>query len=702
MTRFKTILSLICLVVLSNLSLMVYFEVKQKNVLESFTRFGMDNQLWQFFQFSREFQKLNEVVSHFNPSRQDELTLRFDIYIGRIHLLSEKSIDANAMLQDKSALQTKLKPLQDYVLRYDKLVANAAWQKEDWQQFVMDTHNQLAAVDGLIAEAREQDSKAVADYRAQIQHLGELRLMLGLIQIFLLIVFAAMGLYAYWQNEISRKIQAETMRNLAQAKGEADVANAAKSRFLAHISHEIRTPLTSVLGYAERLARKPLGTEALREVQHISDSGTHLLDLLNKVLDFSKSGQNKLTLLNETLDFRVLKKELESMFQLMAKQKGLQFQVILSDDLPEYLSLDVGKFRQILINLIANALKFTTYGFVRVNIYGKPQEAHYQLYATVWDSGCGIEPADQARIFSPFEQSERGQLVGGTGLGLALSRDYARLMQGDIVFCSKPGRGSEFTCYVATQIVAPPLSNPATCHPSEAELAQSLASGLATQKILIVEDQQVNREMICAMLNDCGVQTLTANNGLEAIEQVAQHPEIDQILMDYQMPKMDGIQAATVLRDQGYQKPIYLLSASVLDDELAASGRVFDGQLLKPYQLLELLQLLNHGHSQVAVEQRQPLNAELAKSSLGERYLSLCQKGLARIADLEQDYQQAIAAHEVLEAQRHAHSAKGIALQIGAQILAEHWTQLEANPVAPEMQQLVAARQDAFMALERM
>ena len=700
MTRFRIIAAIICIVLLANFSMMVHFEFKQEKALNYASESGIDNQLWQFFQLHNEFQRLRESVQHGNPAELDPIQLRFDIFYSRIQSIAAGEIEAAPLFQ-YADLSKPLAPLLLYIHDGAKTLEKSPIATQDWQAFKQKTIAQEPNINLLIQEARTQVAKAVDDNRKKIRDWGELRVILATLQMLLLLIFAGLGLYALWRSEKSRQALADTAISLQEARQQADVANEAKSRFLAHISHEIRTPLTSILGYTDRLSRKSLAAEDHREVSHIAKSGTHLLHLLNNVLDFSKSEQNKLCLMNETLNFNQLKQDLETMFEVMAQAKSIQFKIQLAADLPANVILDAGKFRQIMMNLISNSLKFTQAGKVSVTFYGQTHPEHYQVYATVCDTGCGIKASDQARIFSPFEQSESGQLAGGTGLGLALSRDYARLMHGDIQFSSQEQVGSEFIVNVQSiKTDAPPNT-------TYQQANQSFISNksLADKLILVVEDQAINREMICEILHDFGAKTLEAANGLEAVSQAQQNPQIDDIIMDYQMPDMNGMDAAVRLRADGWQKPIYLVSASPLSELQSKEGfSAFTGHLHKPFTIDEIVALLNHQSQPSEERAAQPviLNASKAMQGLGfsaERFWPLCQKGLQRIEYLENQFVEAMNHEARQDAIRHAHSAKGIALQIGAELLAEHWAQLETSPNVLPISDLMALRQHTQQAL---
>jgi len=699
MTRFRLILSFVCIVLIVNFSLIVHFELEQKRELERANQLGMDNQLWQFFQLSSEYARLREALQYGDRHQLDEINLRFDIYFSRINGFANNQVKLPSSVSKEALDMALLKPLVDYIHFGVEILKHDPINKTNWVLLNQRTKEQQEAVNNLIQAARSHDSRSIDDYRKNIMYWGELRILLATTQIIILLLFAALGVYALWKTETSRKKLAEFAVTLQEARLQADVANAAKSRFLAHISHEIRTPLTSILGYTDRLLRKnTLDKEGRREIGYIENSGTHLLSLLNNVLDLSKSEQNKISLIIETISLKQLRLELEAMFNMMAKEKGLRFNVFFDDGLEIDLSLDAGKLRQILINLLGNSLKFTQRGAISLTLYGEYGVDCYLLHAAVVDTGCGIKAEDQSLIFSPFEQSKLGQLAGGTGLGLSLSRDYARLMKGDIIFSSQEGEGSEFIVTIETQVV--------TASVGTSLIGQSQQPSLMGRIILVVEDETINREMICGILQDFGATTLQACNGFEAIFQVKQHPAIDSIIMDYQMPQMDGMAAAGILRQQQWKKPIYLVSASPLEELQQEAGFVaFSGHLRKPFKIDELLLLLGKWQDNNYKQAGGLLDYQTAIHSLGfkfERYLALCQRGLNRVAELELLYKSALKQQELNEAVRYAHSAKGIALQIGAIILGQHWSALEVEPDYAVIAVLNQVREDTQKELDKL
>ncbi|GAB5386819.1 MAG: hypothetical protein Alis3KO_39420 [Aliiglaciecola sp.] len=349
----------------------------------------------------------------------------------------------------------------------------------------------------------------------------------------------------------------------------AETRNRSKDRFLAHLSHELRTPLTSILGYTEVLLSSEKGALAQTELNVILNNGQHLLGLLNNVLDLSKIAVGK-------LDFNITKVKLNSLlaeiFSLMhvhADNKGLQLKVESAEALPEWVFVDATKLRQILINLVYNAIKFTDKGIISINVSTNFDNGKEMLSFDVTDTGQGI-PADMLdNIFKPFEQVEDivSRKEEGAGLGLAICSELVKRMGGDICVESKLNCGSRFSFYVDPGDLKKQQR-------SMLDLNQQLDSkdsnGLAslTGRVLVVDDIEDIRTLIGHFCLSFGLQVEYAENGLEAIErQKLAHMEnqpFDVILMDIHMPKLDGRKAIVELRNLGFSNPIFAITAATM------------------------------------------------------------------------------------------------------------------------------------------
>jgi signal transduction histidine kinase/ActR/RegA family two-component response regulator len=369
------------------------------------------------------------------------------------------------------------------------------------------------------------------------------------------------------------------MQEQGRLKLEADAANRAKSDFLAMMSHEIRTPLTSVIGFAEFLQRANADPESAEFSAIIVRNGQHLLSLINDILDMSKIESGKLTL--ERVPFcptEVAAAAVSSM-QGQAEGRGIGLALHFDGPLPSAALGDPTRWRQILLNLVSNAVKFTERGTVDVHLGYRGADA--MLVCTVRDSGIGMSPEQLERLFKPFEQADSSVMrrFGGTGLGLHLVQRLATAMGGKVGVDSTLGQGTTVTVAVHA-----PLADGAALQrvPSVGEIKRSAAPPQLAGRVLLVEDGADNRLLIGALLLECGLDVVYAEDGEEGVR-LAQSSAPDLILMDIQMPRMDGISALRHLRARGCASPAIALTANVLHAErMRYLEAGFDACLAKP------------------------------------------------------------------------------------------------------------------------
>ncbi len=375
------------------------------------------------------------------------------------------------------------------------------------------------------------------------------------------------------------------------AKQAAENANKAKSEFLANMSHELRTPLNSVIGFAQILCQdtsfKPEQQERLRIINR---SGEHLLSLINNILEMSKIEAGQTTLNETDFDLHAVLQDLQDMFCLKVQKKGIQFVLDPDSDLPQYISADEGKLRQVLINLIGNGVKFTDIGgiIVRAKVEKAPENSEYQLLQLeVEDTGPGIAEEELHKLFVPFEQTTAGhQIKKGTGLGLAITQKFINLMGGEITTTSTLGVG---TCF---QLLIPIRFSKSQYFPEIAERGKVI--GLAPEqreyRILVVDDQPDNRLLMLDLLGSKGFSVQEASNGREAINMCkAWRPDL--IWMDLHMPEMDGYEATKQIREWESQleppavtTKIIALTASVFGERELVLASGFDNYLMKPFR----------------------------------------------------------------------------------------------------------------------
>jgi len=398
---------------------------------------------------------------------------------------------------------------------------------------------------------------------------------------------------------------AETFNRMAdricERTEELERANHVKGAFLANMSHEIRTPMTSIIGYAELCRSDQLDHEEReRYLEIVVQSSGQLLELINEVLDFSKleSGRTAITL--TSCEPAPVVAEVVTLLEQTAREKGIELHACVDGQIPATVETDPARLRQILVNLIGNALKFTEEGDVSV-VLGLDAEAE-QLVIDVVDTGIGMSPGAAARVFEPFVQADdsMSRRFGGTGLGLSISRSLACLLGGDIGCDSEQGEGSRFRLTVATgSLEGVELREVADLgevgQRSEVPaLAQVDLSGL---RVLLAEDVAVNRALVKHLLQRAGIQVRQATNGREALEEGLASLEVgrpyDVVLMDMQMPVMDGYEATRRLREAGYTGSIVALTAhSVVGERTKCLRAVCDSFATKPIGEARLLRIV--------------------------------------------------------------------------------------------------------------
>lgn len=386
---------------------------------------------------------------------------------------------------------------------------------------------------------------------------------------------------------------------LRQSMEEAEAANHAKTAFLSNMSHEIRTPMTAILGFTEVLKRNRNTDEGERQrhLATISNSGTHLLELINDVLDLSKVESGAMEVETIPCKAAYISNEVVHVLKVKAREKGIDLNIEVASELPEHILSDPSRLRQIVTNLIGNAIKFTEQGGVTVRIDYAEDEHDPRLQIAVIDSGIGMSEKQLSTIFEAFIQADASitRRFGGTGLGLSISRKLALAMQGDIIVTSEEGKGSSFMLTLPVGDISDVrMLSVDEVYASFSEV-ETIARRIWTfpkSRALVVDDGPENRELLSVVLGDLGIDIDTAENGKEGLD-AALAGSYDVVLMDIQMPVMDGYQAVAAMREQGLTLPICALTANAMkgyEQRVLEAG--FSHYMTKPIDLDRLTSLL--------------------------------------------------------------------------------------------------------------
>lgn len=655
-------------------ALILSYEFKAQTILKAFNTPEQQQKLKDARSANKEYSFFERALTEYQtkPSDQnrDKVQASYKVFASRINDYQSGAFPS--LSRNNPQVEKHLPPIVKWLEATTPKIATISPEQVD---AISQSADRMSPNLRQVVNALDARYSQILDAK-KIKVMGLLkeRTALNVVLLGAMLIFSLVTLRTLWRNQ-------KTLLQLKEAEQKAQTTNQAKSHFLASISHEMRTPLTTILGYAELMQKMDHQPQIEQKyLEHIIHASNHLQTLLGNVLDMSKIEAGHFVLNESVLDTRLLINELNGMFGPLAEKKGITLIIDADSKLPAAVALDTVKWRQILLNLLSNAIKFSDAGEVHCTLSWKPlQNTQIELIATVSDQGLGISPAEAPLVFCPFEQTQSGIFKGGTGLGLALSKEFAQKMGGNLSFVSQVYAGSTFTATALATIQA------------QAAIAPCVNSQLNGLVILLVEDQEINRELMRQILCHANASVLEAENGKQALDVLAKNPQINALVIDRNMPELDGIATIEAMRLQGYCVPTLMVSAGLQPSSEEIQRIGLNGWLGKPFTERELIDSIARITQAVNPHFQAITHADItadefeisryfnpaAPHRLGfsaERFATLSQKGLNRIDEILAQLANQHNAHEYC---RLAHSGKGIALQIGADRIAQLLEQIE-------------------------
>jgi signal transduction histidine kinase/DNA-binding NarL/FixJ family response regulator/HPt (histidine-containing phosphotransfer) domain-containing protein len=572
---------------------------RQVSLLSGTVRYEGDNLVWSFFQVESEFLQLRDMLREAQMEPADPVRAevtervqqRFELFASRLPLVQPDRVARLVNFGQEHVLT--MAALDAFMRKHDPVLAENASRpltREAATNALADLSVLFDPIHDLTLRANQRIAENVGDRNDAVRDQVRLSMGLTVFQSLLTLAFAMLTLRQFRSLARSRWELQQVANTLQEARAEAVAASQAKSAFLANMSHELRTPFNGVLGMLALLDSDRLDAEQADYLRTARESATHLLDLLNDILDISKLESGRLEIVPHALDLNRLLRDVRALMALSAEAKGLTLTVHVTPELPTWLMADGKRLKQILFNLMSNAVKFTDKGEVSLTVNTRwapadTQDAEpvHKLRFVVRDSGIGMDEAMRARLFQRFSQGDdsTSRRFGGTGLGLEISRSLARMMGGDITVDSKPGMGSVFTLSLDLPGAQPDmleaLNAPADLRPPASPGAQDAGEGL---DLIVADDHPVNRKFLRILLRRMGHRVRLASNGAEAVALVVEQVP-DLIFMDVHMPVQDGLQATRTLRAGPAQMSRVQIVALTADAFADTRQRVFDAGMNK-------------------------------------------------------------------------------------------------------------------------
>ena len=550
---------------LVTLTPLAWIQWQQFKMLDDVSTNQVDSIMWQAYQLERELSvldaQLHEAV--INPEGVDPygLTERYEVFLSRIDLLTK--IPRRDLIEGTPEYTKAIGAINAFVAQADPMFAEPEALMQDRVKLVtLD-----AGLDMLLlpaAELTREANRAVARFvderNDQLRQQSMLVITLAGVQSLVMLIFVVVLVRHIRRQQQQYSRLQKLSRELSDARDQAEAANHGKSVFLANMSHEIRTPFQGLLGMLNLLDEPNLSSQQRDYLQTARDSALHLLGVLNDILDVSTMESGTLKLSEAPINLRGVVDEVEGLMQVAANDKGLELHVYAASDLPEWVMADATRVRQIMFNLINNAIKFTPQGSVIAEV-SRPSNGQSGVVITVRDTGVGMDAQTVDNLFTRFFQADNSlrRRIGGTGLGLEISRNLARMMGGDIHVSSQLGVGSVFTVT---------LNLPETAEPAQEAFAHSSHGSGRRLKVLVAEDHPINLKYMNILLEKMGHDAVFCENGEEALQLLARQP-FDVVLLDYHMPVLDGLATTEAIRqldNPSADIKVILVTADVVND----------------------------------------------------------------------------------------------------------------------------------------
>lgn len=586
------------------MAVMLFLQLTQRQSIHHTSQIENDSITAMVFQYEREFlrfrQELRGMVAEGTPPDLDNVRLRLDIFTSRLGLLRDNP--SIALLQERPEYADVVPTVEQLVLQAEHLLSLDAPDLKALADLLKEFNIIGPAVQALSMAAISQVSVLVERQANTLLRQNDLIIWLTLAQLIVLLIASASLLVRHRKQEQQQLEWRQLNDNLVAAALQAECANRGKSQFLANMSHELRTPFNGMLGMLGLLEGTALTARQSGYVRTVQDSANHLLTLLNDILAVSALDDGKMAVNLTAVQLRPLLQDVEAWMQPLAKDKKLGFSLSVHTALPKWVEADGTRIKQILLNLASNAIKFSVKGTIVLDVSCEfDSESHAQgtvvLRFGVSDEGIGMDADTMANLFQRFSQGDSSisRRFGGSGLGLKISRNLARLMGGDITVYSQPEVGSTFSLELPLLSAQAPTVVLPVVAPSNPDHNDSCAETAHGLDILVAEDHPVNRIYMQALLSRLGHRTRFVENGEQAVDEVRRSVP-DLVFMDVHMPVMDGLQATRTLRagsDAAANVYIVALTADAFaESRERALEAGMDAFLSKPVRIDQIENLL--------------------------------------------------------------------------------------------------------------